>query len=205
MYQLLRDPRLFDLLTCIDEDLAQQARATGCRHCGGRLDSADYPRKPRISLGLKPPYERRLSFCCARRDCRRRLTPPSVRFLGRKVYAGVAVLITSMLENHGSSADRRRCREWLAVSRRTVARWRRWWRRLFPQSSFWRSVCGWFQTPVETDQLPASLLACFPGDDRSRLIAALRLLTPITTSSCPGTVTLAEVRRFQLGVPAEHA
>ena len=34
-------------------------------------------------MTLGPAYDRRLSFCCA--DCRKRLTPVSVRFLGRKV------------------------------------------------------------------------------------------------------------------------
>ena len=30
-------------------------------------------------------------YCCAEEDCRRRRTPESVRFLGRRVYAGLVV------------------------------------------------------------------------------------------------------------------
>ncbi len=90
--QLLGDARLYDMLQRIDEDLAGQARAAGCR-CGGRLDSARYRRKPRGGpAGLSASYEQRLSFCCAAEGCRKRTTPPSVRFLGRKVYLGAVVV-----------------------------------------------------------------------------------------------------------------
>ena len=44
---LLRDSRFFETLGRFDEDLAEQARAAGCRRCGGRLHRAHYPRKPR--------------------------------------------------------------------------------------------------------------------------------------------------------------
>ena len=36
----------------IDADLAAKARAAGCAFCGGRLDVADYPRRPRGADGL---------------------------------------------------------------------------------------------------------------------------------------------------------
>jgi hypothetical protein len=36
---------------------------------------------------------RRTSFCCHRDGCRERATPPSVVFLGRRVYAGAAVVL----------------------------------------------------------------------------------------------------------------
>lgn len=192
---LLHDARLFELLPRIDEDLAEEARRGGCPHCGGRLDSARYPRKLRAALELGPDYEYRLSFCCAGRDCRRRLTPPSVRFLGRRVYAGAVVLVASVLDGSGSSEQRRQLRECLGVSPRTLARWRRWWRRIFPQHPFWRAAGGWFRTPVDPGELPASLLARFAGDARSRVIAALRFLAPITTASPAATVTLGEVHR----------
>ena len=89
---LLSDATLFDALLEIDHDLADTAQAGGCLICGGRLDHADYPRKPRgYPATLDAAYDRRTSFCCD--DCRTRLTPMSVRFLGRKVYLGVVVLL----------------------------------------------------------------------------------------------------------------
>ena len=90
---ILSDPRLFVILFRIDSDLAEKARADRCS-CGGRLDTADYPRKPRAP-GLGPEYRKRHSFCCA--VCRRRTTPPSVRFFARRVYAfPVVVLVTAL-------------------------------------------------------------------------------------------------------------
>lgn len=51
----------------------------------------------RCAAAVEPHYRKRLSFCCARPGCRRRVTPPSVRFLGRRLYvAAVVVLVTAM-------------------------------------------------------------------------------------------------------------
>jgi len=86
---LLTDATLFDALLAIDQELAATAQAGGCRHCAGRLDHADYPRKPRGGPAtLSAAYEKRASFCCDAEGCRTRLTPGSVRFLGRRVYLG---------------------------------------------------------------------------------------------------------------------
>jgi len=96
---LLADATLFEALLAIDDDLATTAHAGGCLLCGGRVDHADYPRKPRGGPAtLGPAYDRRFSFCCD--ACRKRLTPVSVRFLGRKVYLGVVVLLATVLR-HG--------------------------------------------------------------------------------------------------------
>jgi len=66
------------LLPRFDDDLASQVREGGCPRCGGRLDVADYPRKPRGgSIELGDDYDVRRSFCCAVEGCRRRRTPPS--------------------------------------------------------------------------------------------------------------------------------
>jgi hypothetical protein len=115
------------------------------------------------------------------------------------------VLVASVLEGSGTSAQRRQIRDWLGVSPRTLARWRRWWRRLFPQSPFWRAVRGWLRTPIDTGNLPQSLLACFPGDIGSRVVSVLRFLAPITTGSLAAAITLGEVHRSFHGVPAEDA
>ena len=87
--EILRDARLYLALLQLDRVIAAEVEQAGCC-CGGALHSARYPRKPRgVTAELLPPdYHRRLSFCCARDGCRRRTTPPSVRFLGRRVYLG---------------------------------------------------------------------------------------------------------------------
>jgi hypothetical protein len=69
---------------------------------------------------VSPQWDRRYSFCCAEEDCRRRRTPESLRFLGRRVYAGlVVVLVTVMI--HGLKPGRvRRIREAMQIDSRTV-------------------------------------------------------------------------------------
>jgi hypothetical protein len=58
------------------------------------------------------------------------LTPPSVRFLGRRVWLAVVVTLLCVMV-HGASARRaRKLREELGVDRRTLERWRRWWRQV---------------------------------------------------------------------------
>jgi hypothetical protein len=119
--------------------------------------------------------------------CRRRVTPPSVRYLGRRVYLGaVVVLVTAM--RAGLTARRAaQLREWLGVNVRTLARWRRWWRETFVASPFWHGVKGRFAPPVEPDELPAALLERFTADHpRDRLVAVLRFLAPLTTHPAHG-------------------
>jgi hypothetical protein len=86
---LFADARLYDYLLVLDRELSERARHAGCPRCAGRLHSASYPRKPRG--GPRGAHARRFSLCCAR--CRKRVTPPSVRFLGRRVYYGVVVVL----------------------------------------------------------------------------------------------------------------
>ena len=83
--------------TSSDEDLAAETRNKGYP-CGGRLRCANYPRKPKSTPAQLPERQRiRLSFCCDRDGCRKRATPPSVHFLGRKVYlTAIVILISAM-------------------------------------------------------------------------------------------------------------
>lgn len=92
-HALLQDPKFPALLLRIDHELAEQTRSEGCG-CGGALHRADYPRKPRgCPREVRPDYSLRLSFCCA--QCRKRSTSKSVRFLGRRVYLALAVVLVS--------------------------------------------------------------------------------------------------------------
>ena len=173
----------------IDQDIAAEVQAGGCS-CGGVLHSACYPRKPRgIRCALDESCESRLSFCCAIDGCRRRCTPPSVRFLGRKVYLGALVILAMAME-HGLSAKRRKqLIEQLDLYPQTLARWRRWWRRIFPASRCWQANRGRFIPPVDISQLPGALLGRLsPEDLQHRVCLLLHLLAPLTTTSWSGSL-----------------
>lgn len=179
---ILADPRLYELLLFIDQDLAEAVRAGGCT-CGGVLHRADYPRKPRGALAeLCRAYARRLSWCCA--ACRHRRTPASVRFLGRRVYLGVVVVLVSALAEGLTARRAAWLREQVGVSPRTVERWRVWWRERFVASVFWEAARSCVQPPVDCSRLPGSLIERFAAaDDRERMILTLRFLSPLTTAS----------------------
>jgi hypothetical protein len=132
---------------------------------------------------LNPEYGQRLSFCCAREGCRRRATPPSFRFLGRKVYLGAVVVLISALRYGVSPARLRYLEKRVRVNRRTVMRWRKWWSEQFIATPFWRQACANLMPPIEPARLPASLLARFAGALQDRLISLLRFTAPLTTQS----------------------
>ena len=138
---VLNDARFYGLLLKFDQDLAAKVRAGGCPACGAALHAAPYPRKPRGGpAGLGPEHRERLSLCCAADGCRRRARPPSLRFLGPKIYWGAAVIVISTLRCGPTPARMRQLQQWVGVSRWTVARWREWWRKVFADSAFWRAA-----------------------------------------------------------------
>ncbi len=169
------------LLPRIDGDLAAKARAAGCANCGGRLDAASYPRKARGAEGLGDDYARRTSFCCAAEGCRRRCTPPSVRFLGRKVYVGAVVVLASALQHGPTKRSVAELTALLGVTRRTLVRWRRWWSTIFANSRFWTSLRGRFVPAVDEAAMPASLLSRVRVTEEPALVILLRLLAPMST------------------------
>jgi hypothetical protein len=173
----LADQELFQLLEKVDTDLFEEARSKGCLLCGGKLHRSDYERKPRGG----PEWDLRFSLCCAQEGCRRRHTPPSVRFLGRRVYAGlVVVLVSAML--HGLKPERVQClREALGIDRRTLERWRQWWLGVFIESSFWREARARFMSPLYRKTMPLSLCVSFEAERRDRLLDLLKFLAPLTT------------------------
>lgn len=169
------------LLPKIDQNLAAAAQAAGCSFCGGRLDVANYPRSPR-GAEVDETYLVRYSFCCAVEGCRRRRTPPSVRFLGRKVYLGAVVVLATALQQGPSKMSVTKLSALLGITRRTLVRWRRWWSTLFATSRFWTSLRGRFVPAVSETELPASALSrVLATDEEPAVVALLRLLGPVTT------------------------
>ena len=179
--EILRDTRFYDLLLGFDRQIAEAAHTVRCQKCGAALHWGSYERKPRGGpAGLGAEHRRRFSLCCAADGCRKRETPGSVRFLGRKVFFGAMVVLISAMQSGLNPARMKRLKVLVGVSRRTVMRWREWWRTVFIESPFWRANRA-LAPPAGTADLPASLLRSFDGAVERQLILSLRFLAPITT------------------------
>ena len=122
----------------------------------------------------------RFSFCCATEGCRKRRTPESLRFLGRRVYLGAIVVLASVLRQGLTAQRMEQLGRVLGVGERTLGRWRKWWLQDFARSGFWRARRGRLDKPVAPDRLPSSLLERFAGEEPERLRSVLRFLLPIT-------------------------
>ena len=156
-HRLLSDPRLFTFIQQIDADAVEAMRGARCSHCGGRLDRADFPRKPR-GLPAGVVIDHRASFCCSTDGCRRRRTPPQLLFLPGRVYVSVAVVLVAAMRQGPSPERLARLRDVVGVDRRTVSRWLSWWRDIFPQTPAGRQVQAAISPPVDPAALPGSLL-----------------------------------------------
>lgn len=113
----------FKLLREIDEEFAKSIKDKGCPKCGDVLDVSNYPRKPRGIELLEDGSDIRFSFCCRNDSCRQRVTPPSLRFLGRKVYIALIIILSQTSEYARAGGS---------PSRQTLARWK----------NYWLEVCG---------------------------------------------------------------
>ena len=182
--RLLRDVDFWSFLLSIDRDFARIARKNGCS-CGGHLHAGNYFRSPRGGPdGLPKECCLRLSLCCGEEGCRKRLTPPSVRFLGPKVYLLSVIFLAAAMRQGPSPRARCELSTLFGADRRTIARWQVLWQEHFPQTRFWKVERARLPHPNEATLLPRALVVAFftshhPRDDWERL---LRFLAPITVA-----------------------
>jgi hypothetical protein len=182
----------FASLEEFDRQIAASVAAAGCRHCGGPLHQGNYERKPRggrVAEGGEA-FTLRYSLCCGREGCRKRALPPSLRFLGRRVYLEAVVLLASALTVGLETL--RMAREITGVPTRTLRRWHGWWTGAFPSSALWTELRARFVPPPPAEsELPRSLLerAQAVVDASAAIIDVLlltaRWLAPVTTQSVP--------------------
>ena len=171
----------FQFLLAIDQELADCVRHAGCPDCPGVLHRAHYRRKPRgLPRALTgDDFCLRYSFCCAREGCRRRCTPPSVRFLGRRVYLGFLIVLSGSASRPHIEA----VGEALSVPALTIRRWRRWWQRQFARLPDWRAAALQLAEPIDASALPEALWARFGPPDPASLTAVLRFLSRLVLPS----------------------
>jgi hypothetical protein len=154
--------KFFAHLEQCDRQIADQVAAKArCAECGGKLHRADFPRRPRGCLGLLAGPVRRVSFCCAERQCRRRLTPPSFRFADRKWFALFVVLLAAALGPRGPEHVTGQVDvAGASPSLRSVRRWQRFFRLEFAISPAWQWLRGRLSRPPPDAGLPLGLLCC---------------------------------------------
>jgi len=183
-HRLLQQVTFWKALFLMDRTLAAKVRLGGCS-CGGVLHRADFLRKPRGGPpNLPREYCYRFSFCCNREGCRKRVTPPSVRFLGRKVYLHAVIILVAALRQGATPRRVRLLAELLEVDRRTIARWQVFWQEQFPQTAFWKVARGFLLPLVDAASLPRELLRRFlhghDSDPTPGWKKLLGFLSPIT-------------------------
>jgi len=186
-----------DALLALDRELAAQAKRRGCPACGAVLDTANYPRKPRGGpFTLTDAHGLRLSLCCRRDGCRRRTTPPSVLFLGRRVYLSVVVTLCAVLRQGPTPWRVETLRRSVGADRRTLQRWRQWWTERVGRSRDFELGRADFMPPPEAAGLPRALVECFVGTASVRMQQALQWLAHLFGSRFPTeTGAHAEVAR----------
>jgi hypothetical protein len=184
----IKNPDFFALLLKIDQSTADSLRQKGCPECGGPLHWANYARSPRgLPSGCATEHSTRLSLCCGREGCRKRLTPPSVRFLGQKVYVGAAVVLYATMCHGVTPARVGQLHHMFGVGRQTLVRWRKWWLNDFVSSRFWKWGKGMLSPPPDTASLPVTLMERFSGTLSDRILQLLRFIAPITGTPTPSS------------------
>lgn len=168
------------LLIAIDREIAEATRKKGC-DCGGALHQSNYPRSPfGLSAEFRIAYEERFSFCCA--DCRKRTTPSSVRFFGRRWYPAPLLLLISalMLSINEYRLTQIKRHFGISVSESTWKRWRRWWRDTFVETAFWKKTRALIPESKRTTPLVRRLLRSFQGELDNKMLLLLKFISPIT-------------------------
>ncbi|MFK7856230.1 MAG: hypothetical protein AB8B79_19090 [Granulosicoccus sp.] len=195
-HDFIADASFWQHLFELDQLIADEVRNKGCPYCGDVLHAAPYPRKPRgvACAELGEHYQSRLSFCCQRDGCRKRCTPPSVRFMGRKVYLGVVITLICALEQGLTPRRRARLVDELDLWPQTFARWQRWWRTHVPATRHWLSLRAHLMPMTDIGTLPDILIGQLSGENLSnRVIQFAQLMMPLSTTSCSHTLSLDRI------------
>jgi hypothetical protein len=179
-HYLLTDARFHNSLFDLDRLIAEQVRRAQCPKCFGNLNQSNFPRKPRgVPEGTHPDYSIRFSYCCGVEGCRKRLTPPSMRFLSRKVYSSVVIILIFLLKPETDESRIEVLNRLLGtqLSVETLRRWRHFWTKDIPQTHTWKRLP---LHQILSQSLPVSLLSLFHKTGEQSLLMGLKLILPLT-------------------------
>ena len=105
--------------------------------------------------------------------------PPSCRFMGRKVYWHIVILIIiSDWQNKVISIFKQS--KLFGVSRNTIDRWVAFYQDIFPSSPQWQRIRGQVAASIKNNKLPANLInyfLSFKSCAKDALVSCLKLLS----------------------------
>ncbi len=179
--ETIQKVKLYRLLFQIDEDLAEQQRAKACPFCNAKLHNSNYPRKPRGGPDdLPDDLLIRHSLCCSALACRKRVLPGSCRFWDRKVYWGVVILaLVTLQQGRAEGYSAGKLMRLFKISRHTLKRWIRYFRKDFPGTTRWKRIKGYFKFEFPDELLPGGIVRLLierSGSVERGLIGSLQLL-----------------------------
>jgi hypothetical protein len=185
----------FVALEKTDAEIVQQVQKEGCPVCGGRLHRSDFERKPRGALmaAAGEAFATRFSLCCGQEGCRKRATPPSVRFLGRRVYLGAVVIVASVVAQVLTAAE--------AIGRAskvpagTVRRWQGWWKGAFLGTEVFLALRARL-IGIAEKEVPASIVGRLGepgGTPEGQVRSLLTWLKPLTKGTGVGSRALGDL------------
>jgi hypothetical protein len=181
-YKLVFDDNFHGILFKIDQELAKEVEDSDCPYCDHQLHHADYPRSPNgIPADKRHHYEYRFSFCCSK--CRKRVTPQTVRFFGRRWYPAAAFLLVCVLRLGVTDKRIEQVKRHLGihVNKRTWERWGIWWQDVFESTLFWKQAKGNLAVqPASSFLISRFLLRTFSGNLSTQLVYLLRFLSPLS-------------------------
>lgn len=171
------------LIFKIDEEIAENYIKKGCVYCGGKLHQANYPRSPMgMPVEFQDQYDCRISFCCG--GCRRRTTPPSVRFFGRRWYPAPLHIFISIMTRGINKRRIALIKKYfgIVVYESTWRRWRKWWRDEFVITKFWQKQKGCLMPSDEITQgpFPRVIFDSYTGNIEEKMLLFLPFLSPLT-------------------------
>ena len=161
--ELSQKTKLYSLLIHIELHLVAQTVQAGCPYCGGPLHHSNYMRKPRGGPeDLCEELMVRYSLCCGRTGCRKRTLPPSVLFMGRRVYwANVILIVVTLRQNKPQEYSKAALMRKFGMCRKTINQWIKWFHDIFPHTTQWQRIRGFVSSVVSDAHLPSSVLNYF--------------------------------------------
>jgi hypothetical protein len=110
------------------------------------------------------------------------MTPPSVRFLGPRVYLGAIVILINAMRQGPTPRRVRELSTRFGADRRAIARWQVFWCEHFPHTPLWNSARARLVPVVPIVSLPYSLVDAFLCRHRPcrGWTLLLRFLAPIS-------------------------